>query len=153
METALKTSGQPVRRGTIAHDHEVYTALADMAARQRDPAGLRQYAPVAAQLAERDEHALYLAVAQRSLGVAARLAGGAGLAESEALLVRALDGFRRLGARWQAGRTLCELGELALAQSDPAEARAHFSEALAEFEALQAAPDAERARKALDSLG
>ena len=153
METALKTSGQPVRRGTIAHDHEVYTMLADAAARQRDAAALRQYAPEAARLAERDGHALYLAIARRALGVAARLADGAGLAESEAQLIRALDGFRQIGARWQAGRTQCELGELAQARSDTQAARDHFTRALAEFEALRAAPDAERARAALFAVG
>ena len=153
METALKTSGQPVKRGTMAHEHDVYTILADIAAQQGDAAALRQYAPLAEELAARDGHRLYLAIAHRAWGVARRLAGPSGYVEAEAQLNQALEVFQQLGTRWQAGRTLAEMGELALARSNAGAARDCFSQALAAFEAMQAVPDAARTRAVLKSLG
>ncbi|HYN89348.1 MAG TPA: tetratricopeptide repeat protein [Ardenticatenaceae bacterium] len=140
-------SGQPVKRGTMAHDHDVYTLLADAAAQQRDLPALSQYAPRAEELAECDGHPLYLAIAHRALGVAKRLAGD--YAEAGARLRQALPLFQQLGTQWQAGRTLAEMADLALAQGDQAGARDSLTQALALFEALRALPDVERTRRAL----
>ena len=71
------------------------------------------------KLASRDNHRLYLAIAHRALGVGHRLAGEHAAAETR--LKQALELFTKLGARWQIGRTLFELGELnldAIAEKD-----------------------------------
>jgi len=58
-----------------------------------------------------------------------------------------------LGARWQIGRTLFELGELKLPQSEEkAKAIEYYSQALGSFQEIQAMPNAERTRAALNSL-
>ena len=150
LESALDKPGQPVRRGTMAHDHHVYMLLTDAAAQQRDPAALARYAPQLEAMAERDGHRLYAAIAARAQGVAARLAGSYGAAATH--LQQALDLFTSLGTGWQRGRTLTELAELAAVQGHPAEARGLYTEALAAFEALQAQPDAERTRNALAGI-
>ena len=111
----MDTSGQPVNFGTMAHDHEIYMTLTDTAAELRDVAALRKYAPELEELADRDHHKLYLAIAHRAMGVAHRLAGEQ--IEAETRLKQALELFAKLGARWQIGRTLFELGELNLTQS------------------------------------
>ena len=151
MENALKLSGQPVKRGTMAHEHDVYALLADSAARRRDEADLRQYVPRAQELAARDDHKFYLAIAQRARGVSSRLAGA--LVESEASLKQASSTFEQIGARWQMARTLAELAELAQAQANGAAARAYFTQALTAFEALKAMPDVQRTQQALTELG
>ena len=151
LETARDKPGQPVKRGTMAHDHHLYMLLADSAAQQRDAAGLREYAPRLEELALRDNHRLYLGIAHRAWGVAHRLAGEH--AGAEARLDQALDLFEVLGTRWQVGRTLMEMGELDLAVGDRAVARDRFALALEAFESLQALPAAERAKAALDALG
>ncbi|HKZ54266.1 MAG TPA: hypothetical protein VJ123_02215 [Anaerolineales bacterium] len=150
MEKALETPGQPVRRGTMAHEHDVYALLADSAAAQGDLAGVQRYAPRAEELARRDDHRLYLAIAQRAQGIAQRLVGEHG--EAEAQLNQALESFREMGARWQLGRTLVEMGELALARSKDGAAHGHYQQAMAAFEELQAAPDAARVRVKLESI-
>ena len=150
MEAALDLPGQPVKRGTMAHDHDVTMLLAEAAAQLGDAAALAHYAPRLAELAGRDDHKLYLPIAQRALGVAARLSGDH--AEAEAQFGRALEAFQQMGARWQAGRALVELGELALARSNAASAREAFTQALAAFEEVRAAPDADRARARLASI-
>lgn len=132
-------------------DHDVYAALADVAALQGDAAAIRQVAPLAEELALRHGHKLYQAVAHRAWGVAHRLAGEH--AESAARLDRALAICRALGARWQTGRTLHELGVLAAAQGDRDGARTHFTAALADFAAMGALPDAGRTQAALAGLG
>jgi tetratricopeptide (TPR) repeat protein len=147
MEQALELSGQPVKRGTMAHDHDVYMVLADNAVLLRDAAALGAYTPRLEELATRDGHRLYLAIAHRAAGVAHRLAGEH--AQAQARLDQAMALFGELGTRWQMGRTLFELGELELARSDKAKARGNFERALAEFEAMQAEPDAQRTRAAL----
>lgn len=153
METALKTAGQPVKRGTMAHDHDVYMLLADTAVQRRDAAGLRQYAPQLEELATRDGHRLYLAIAHRAWGVAHLLAAEhVRTLDAEARLNQALELFGELGTRWQIGRTRLELAELALARSDPASARDHLSRALAAFEALKASAYVERTQDALRAL-
>ena len=150
LENAIGTAGQPVNFGTMAHDHEIYMTLADTAAELRDEAALRKYAQPLEALASRDDHKLYLAIAHRALGVEHRLAGEGAPAETR--LRQALALFTKLGARWQIGRTLFELGELNLTHS-PTKAREYFSQALGSFEEIGAVPNAERTRMALNSLG
>jgi len=130
-------------------EHDLYAMLADAAAQQRDEAALRQYAPLAEEAAARYDHKLYQAVAHRAWGVTHRLAGD--YAEAEARLNQALELFRGLDTRWQIGRTLFELGELAAARGEAAVAREQLSLALTAFEEMKAAPDAARARAALEA--
>ena len=150
LENAIGTAGQPVNFGTMAHDHEIYMTLADTAAELRDAGALRKYAHALETLASRDNHSLYLAIAHRALGVEHRLAGEHASAETR--LRQALGLFTKLGARWQIGRTLFELGELNLTHS-PAKAREYYSQALGSFEEIGAVPNAERTRTALNALG
>ena len=133
----------------MAHDHDIYMTLADTAVELRDADALRKYAQPLETLASRDNHRLYLAIAHRALGVEHRLAGERAAAETR--LRQALELFTKLGARWQIGRTLFELGELNLTHS-PTKAREYYSQALGSFEEIQAAPNAERTRVALNSL-
>lgn len=135
----------------MAHEHDVYALLADSAARQRDVPALRQYTPRALELAVRDQHKFYLALAQRASGVCNRLAGA--FSEAEASLKQASATFEQIGARWQLARTHAELAELAQAQANSAAARAYLTQALGAFEALQAIPDVRRAQQALSALG
>ena len=134
----------------MAHDHEIYMILADTAVELRDEDALRKYAHKLETLASRDNHRLYLAIAHRALGVGHRLA--AERARADTRLRQALELFTKLGARWQIGRTLFELGELNLTHSPP-KAREYYSQALGAFEEIHAAPNAERTRMALNSLG
>jgi tetratricopeptide (TPR) repeat protein len=135
----------------MAHDHEVYMTLADTAVELRDVAALRKYAPLLEKLASRDNHRLYLAIAHRALGVGHRLAGEYETAENR--LKQALELFTRLGARWQIGRTLFELGELNQEQPrGETKAREYFAQALGSFEEIRAMPNAERTRSVLNSL-
>ena len=143
-------AGQPVNFGTMAHDHEVYMILTDTAAELRDADAIRHYAPELERLAARDDHRLYLAIAQRALGVAHRLAGEQEAAENR--LDAALALFTRLDARWQTARTQFELGELYSARA-AVKAREYYSQALGAFEELGAAPDMERTQLALSSPG
>jgi hypothetical protein len=152
LEQALPKRAIPLGHGAPAGDHDLYAMLADVSALQRDEAALRKYAPLAEEAAARCGHPLYLAIAHRAWGVAHRLAGRSAYTESEARLRNALDLFSALETRWQIGRTLFELGELAAARKDAGGARDYFSRALAAFEALRAAPDAARTRRALASL-
>jgi tetratricopeptide (TPR) repeat protein len=145
----METAGQPVNFGTMAHDHEIYMTLADIAVEMRDINALREYAPNLETLADRDNHTLYLAIAHRALGVAHRLAGEN--TEAENRLKQALELFTKLDTRWQIGRTLFELGELNLNQSDT-KAREYYSQALVSFEEIQSVQNAERTREALNSL-
>lgn len=131
-------------------DHDIYATLVDMAVLQHDEAGIRQYAPQAEELAVRYGHKLYQAITHRAWGVAHRLAGE--YLESEARLNQALDLYSSLNTRWQIGRTLFELGELAAAQKAIATAREFFSRARVAFEEMRAAPDVARTQAALERL-
>lgn len=144
LEQAIERPPQPVKWGTIAHDHDLYAMLTDIAAQQRDLDAIRRYASKAQPLVERDNHQLYIAIIHRAMGVAHRLAGE--FAESDARSLQALKIFESLGARWQFARTLAECGELELARNDHDAARDCFSRAQSEFEALHAEPDAGRIR-------
>jgi tetratricopeptide (TPR) repeat protein len=135
----------------MAHDHEIYMTLADTAVELRDAEALRKYAPPLEELASRDNHRLYLAIARRALGVEHRLAGEHAAAETR--LRQALELFTKIGARWQIGRTLFELGELNREQlRTDTKAREYFAQALGSFEEIRAMPNAERTRAALNSL-
>ena len=151
MKPALELSGQPVKRGTMAHEHIVYMMMADSAARIHDEAAIRSYAPPLEELARRDEHRPYLAIAYRALGVAHRLAGEYEAAETR--LMQAIGTFAELESNWQLGRTLFEMAELERARSNLESARDYGAQALAAFEAVQATPDADRTRAMLDLLG
>jgi tetratricopeptide (TPR) repeat protein len=144
--SALELSGQPVKRGTMAHEHIVYMMLVDSAARAGDEAAIRKYLPGLQALAERDEHRPYLAVAHRAAGVAHRLAGE--FEQAAERLHQALDIFEQLTTFWQIGRTLFELGELESAKSNLDAAEGYFARALAAFESLGAQPDMERVKAA-----
>lgn len=100
--------------------------------------------------AARYDHNLYQAIAHRAWGVAHRLADE--YEEAEARLNQALGIFQELETRWQIGRTLNELAELALVRRETAQAYDYFSRALVAFEAIGAEPDAARIRAALESL-
>src|SRR4051812_37234911 len=131
-------------------DHDIHTALVDVASLQRDEAGIRTHAPAAEELSVRYDHKLYRGVVCRAWGVAHTLAGEYG--QAEARLTQALTIFRQMGTRWQIGRTEFELGELAVARGDRPEARDHFSLALAAFDAMRAEPASTRTRSALEQL-
>lgn len=143
-------AGQPVKRGTMAHDTDVFMLLTEAAVQQRDAAALAEFAPRLATLATAAGHPLYLAIARRARGVAHRLAGD--LASAEARLAEALALLQPLEARWQMGRTLFELGALEQARGQMAAARQYFSNALASFEQVKAPHEAARAQAALADL-
>jgi tetratricopeptide (TPR) repeat protein len=150
LERALELPGQPVKRGTMAHEHIVYMMLTDSAARVGDEAAIRQHVPMLEELAIRDDHKPYLAIAHRAWGVAHRLAGE--YTEAEKRFNMAMDLFKELETPWQMGRTHFEMGELARAVSNEDLARGYFSQALALFEGLGAVPDVDRTNAALNSL-
>lgn len=140
----------PTERGSMAADLDVYAMALDTAARAEDEEGLRKYLPVAEEAAARVNHELYMAVVRRARGIGNRLAGD--WDEAAGQLATAVDEFRVFDTPWQIGCTLIELGEVEQHRGNADLARGHYSEALAAFEGLGAAPDADRARKALDSL-
>ena len=150
LELALKLSGQPVKRGTMAHEHIVYMMLADAAAHLGDVAALRRFASKLETLAIQDDHQPYLAIANRAWGIACRVDGE--YADAEARFMKALELFDKLDSRWQMGCTLYEMAKVHLARSDQAQAHEHFSRALKEFEIMGAMPDVERTRTALEAL-
>jgi hypothetical protein len=152
LEAALVKPGQPVNFGTGAHDHELYMMLCECAVEMRDGAALNQWAPRLMELAQRDQHRLYTAIAARGLGVAQRMAGR--LSESAESLQAALALFTELATPWQRGRTLMELGDLALAgpKRGKAKAREYYTDAASLFDEIGAAPAAARARERLEVL-
>jgi tetratricopeptide (TPR) repeat protein len=144
LEQALKTPSEWIG------DHILTAALADAATRQYDEPALRKYAPLAEALALRCGHRLNLAIAHRAWAAAHRLAGD--YAPAAGRLDAALRLFDDLGTRWQQGRTWYEWGQLSVAQGDPSRARESHQRALELFESLRAAPDAQRARIALQAI-
>lgn len=148
LDAGFQRAGQPVKRGTMAHDHDVYMLLTDTAAEARDAVALAEHTPRLAELATRDSHSLYLAIAQRARGILDRLAGDYQNAQMN--LTQALELFERLGTRWQRARTLAELGELEMMRNDAGQAREYFSQALEEFETLGALPDLRRTQELMD---
>lgn len=140
----------PLKWGTNPHDHDLYAILADTAAQQRDLAGIRQYAPLAEELAVRDDHKFYRAIANRALAVAHRLAGE--YDDAGTRLDNAQELFQPLGTRWQIGRTLFEHGELEDARGNRADAHDYFARALVAFDALRAEPAAANVRARIQNL-
>jgi len=118
--------------------------LTDTAAQTRDLIGLQEYTSKLEELARRDSHTLYLAIAERAHGVAYRLMGDYDSAYTH--FQRAFELFNELGTRWQLARTLSELGELEMARGNLDTAREHYARALEHFAALDALPDVERTR-------
>ena len=147
---ALGLAGQPVKRGTMAHEHIVYMMLVDSAGLVRDEATIREYAPRLQALAERDDHRPYLAISQRAWGIAHCLAGE--YDQAEGCFKDALNQFVEMDAVWQIGRTHFELAELALERSDPGGAVDHFTQAQDAFESLGASQDLARTRAAIKQL-
>ena len=137
-------------RGFLMNETERYFLLADLAVLERDEVGLQEYAPLAEEMALRDGHILYQASAHRAWGVHHRLTGD--YEEAEVRFNQALQLFQGLKTRWQIGRTLYELGELALIKQDTTRAREYFSLALMTFEDMRAVPDAARTHAALAAL-
>jgi tetratricopeptide (TPR) repeat protein len=150
LEEALTKFETSYSLNTPTTDNDLYAMLADVAVQRYDLASLLKYAPMAEELSTRHGHVLYQAVAHRAWGTAHRLTGEYDQAELRLNQARQL--FQSLGTRWQLGRTLYELGQLAIARKDILTARRHFSHALAEFEKMKAAPNAERVRAILRQL-
>jgi GNAT superfamily N-acetyltransferase len=150
LENGLLLAGQPVKRGTMAHDHDMYMALTDSAAQQYDNAAIEVYTPRLEELAKRDNHRLYLAVAHRARGIGKRLMGEH--EQSQVELKHALELFGELGTRWQSGRTLTELGLLESTRGNLEATREYCKQALEEFEALGAQVDAARVHTILAEL-
>lgn len=147
LETALS---QPSIGWIAFGDHELYNLLADIAAQQRDEGAIQKYAPLAEEFASRYDHKLYQVIAHRAWSVRYRLVGQ--YAESRQRLDQALEIFQQMDTRYQIGRTLFELGELAVAQKNVTQARDYFTRALNDFEGIGAAPDAIRVRERLAAL-
>ena len=150
MEIAHEKPGQPVKRGTMDHEHDIMMQHTEAAAQQRDLVALQKYAPRLEKLAERDDHRLYQAIAQRGWGIALRLKGE--YAEAELRLNRSLEIFNSLKTAWQIGCTHLEIAELHRDKSELDNARMHYSAAMESFEVLQAKPDLERTRISLEAL-
>jgi tetratricopeptide (TPR) repeat protein len=134
----------------MAHEHIVYMMLVDAAARAGDEDAIRKFAPQLEELAQRDNHQPYLAVAHRAWGIAHRTAGE--YPEAGKRSQQALEIFEGLGMPWQVGRTLFEMGELALAKGENEAAQDHFSQAMEMFEQIGAGPDAARTAVELDKI-
>lgn len=150
LQQARNKATDPVKWGSAATEQDLYAIILEAAVGEQDEAELRRYATQLERLANQNGHKLYQGVAHRALGVAHRLAGE--YAQASERLNMALMIFEALGTRWQAGRTLCELGELALLQTDTATARANLSRALQAFEGLRALPDATKVRERLATV-
>lgn len=148
LEASLELSGQPVKRGTMAHEHIVFMMLVDGAVMAGDLAGIERFGPKLKSLAERDRHEPYLAVAVRAEGVAHRLRGDA--AAAEAALQSALAVFEHAAMPWQTGRTLTELGVLKASLGDQKSAELYYNRAMDIFERIRAKPAFDRARAAMN---
>ncbi|MEA2575323.1 MAG: hypothetical protein QOH93_2621 [Chloroflexia bacterium] len=142
LEAAFARSNAPLKWGSMPTELELYVLLADSAAEERDESAIREFAPILEELATRNGHALYEAVAHRAWGVAHTIAGE--YTQAQVRLEQSLTLLRGMDARWQIGRALCELGELAAQRGDRPSARTYFSEALAQYEELRAVPYVER---------
>lgn len=147
LEAAFARSNAPLKWGSMPTEPDLYVLLTDSAVEQRDESALKEFAPVLQELATRSGHKLYEAVAHRASGVAHMLAGE--YTPAQARLEQSLALLRGIGARWQIGRTLYELGDLASRQGDLRPAHTYFSQALVHYEELRATPYVERTRSRL----
>ena len=130
--------------------HDLYAMLADAAVQRRDEAALYEYTPLLEETAAPLDHTLYLAIAHRAWGVTHLLEGEC--AQAEDRLNKALDIFQQMDTRWQIGRTLYELADLAQAQAKPDQASDYLSRALILFEDLEALPDLARTQAKMAEL-
>ena len=133
----------------MAHKHIVYMMLVDTAVISRDESTILKYAPLLEELAVRDNHQPYLAVAHRAFGIAHRLAGE--YDQSEERLLQALKIFEALGTPWQIGRTMAELAEMSVEQNQHDTAQELFDAALKAFEVIQASTDIEKVKTAIEN--
>jgi tetratricopeptide (TPR) repeat protein len=147
LEAAFVRSNAPLKWGSMPTEPELYVLLTDSASEQRDESALREFAPVLEELATRNGHKLYEAVAHRGWGIAHTVAGE--YTQAQTRLEQSLAILSALDTHWQIGRTLCELGELAFQRDNLPSARTYFSEALAHYEELRASPYVERTRSRL----
>lgn len=131
-------------------DHDLYAMLAEAAVGEENLEVLKKYAPLAEETAVRYGHNLYQAIADRSWGVAHRLAGE--FSQAEDRLNRALVSFQNMETRWQVGRTLVELGLLNYARGELALAGDFFRKALVEFASLAASRDTQRVQALLEGF-
>lgn len=143
-------SGPTMSSPSVSPYFSLLTQLADTAAELRNVDGLIKYAPRAEERASHYGHSLFLGIARRARGIEQLLT--ADYAQAQVSLQQALALFQKYGARWQMGRTLFGLGELALAQSNAAGARDHFSAALSHFESLKAVRYIAETRSALERV-
>jgi tetratricopeptide (TPR) repeat protein len=147
LEEAFARSNAPLKWGSMPTELELYVLLADAATEQRDESAIREFAPILQELATRNGHTLYEAVAHRAWGVAHTVAGE--YTQAQARLEQSLTLLRAIETRWQIGRTLYELGDLASRQGDLPSAHTYFSDALVHYEDLGAVPYIERTRSRL----
>ena len=131
-------------------DHDLYAMLVEAAVGEENLEVLKKYAPLAEETAVRYGHNLYQAIANRSWGVAHRLADE--FSQAEDRLNRALVSFQNMGTRWQVGRTLVELGLLNYARGELALAGDFFRKALVEFARLAASRDTKRVQALLEGF-
>ncbi len=150
LEASLELSGQPVKRGTMAHEHIVYMMIVEGAVISEDLPALEKFVPRLSELADRDRHLPYTAIAQRAQGVMHRLTGAHD--EARTALNAALLVFEEAGMDWQAGRTLTELGLLESTRGDQEAAEALYNRAMDIFERIRAKPAFDRARDAMNRL-
>ncbi len=134
----------------MAHEHIVFMMLTEAAARLRDQEALERYTGQLEELAERDGHRPYQAIAQRARGIIHHLSGD--FEQAEAHLQEALAAFNEMDAQWQAGRTLFALAELKFAESDKLATEVYLGQALDHFTALGAGPDIARTQAVLAEL-
>ena len=134
----------------MASDPDMYVMAVEAAVLAQDSEILNKYLPLAEKTVARINHPLYQAIVSRARGVSHRLAGEND--DAAIHLAGALDDFQILDTPWQIGRTLLELGEVERHRGNNDTARGKYSEALAAFESIGAAPNADRARNALEAL-
>ena len=150
LDAAFTRSNAPLKWGSMPTEPELYVLITDSAADRRDESAVREFAPILQELASQSGHKLYEAVAHRAWGVAHAIAGE--YTQAQARLEQTLILLNPIDTRWQIGRTLFELGDLALRQDDLDSARTYFSQALAHFEELRATPYIERTRSRMAQL-
>ena len=133
----------------MAHEHIVYMMLTDSAALTRDLEALKEYTPQLMELARRDDHRPYIAIADRAMGIASWLSGEH--TEAQSYLQGALGQFQELDMTWQAGRTLHDMGQVARDLGDQERACSYFTQALDAFDMMGAKPAAEAASTSLQT--
>jgi len=134
----------------MAHEHIVYMMLVDSAAIDRDQDSLERFTPILEELAIRDNHLPYLAVAHRAWGVLHRLTGDYHKADKR--YKQSLEIFNTLEMHWQIGRTLTEIAELDLEAENLESATQNFKQAAKAFEDIGAKADLARIQAIVEKL-